>query len=107
MPFFTFDHFWQGLLSLGLALLGWHQLARRDGEAGMKKSIDEAAADAEDARRALEQHKLFAAETYARKADVDRTIEAAEKRLREQIRDQGQRQLEVLEEIRDRLPARH
>lgn len=99
---FTFDHVWQGLLTLVAIVLGWLHLSRRDESTALKRAAEEAAADAEEARRDLEKHKLFAAETYVRKSELD----AMETRLRGEIKEQGQRQLGVLEEIRDRLPAR-
>ena len=100
-------HIWGAIVSFILAVLGWREVDRRDKDGMMKKAIEDAAKDADEARRALEAHKLYAAETFARKGDVDRLISQMEARLKQQLAEQGAKQLDVLEEIRDRLPARH
>ena len=74
------------ILSAMLSLaMGWLALANRREVDHMKRDIDEATADAEDARRGLEQHKLFAAETYARKSEVKEELAATERRLVEKL----------------------
>ncbi|HRO04594.1 MAG TPA: hypothetical protein PLS69_13410, partial [Terricaulis sp.] len=73
-------------------VLGWLHLARRDKEAAMNRAIDaaqitanEAEADAENVRRDLESHRLYAAENFPRKADVKADIEAMETRLNKRL----------------------
>jgi hypothetical protein len=102
----NFDHLWQGALTVVLFLFGW---LIRDMKADIAKAEEcarAADAEAEDVRKSLEAHKLFAAENYVRNAVFDRAMEAMEKRLAEKITSQAERQLAVMEEIRDRLPSR-
>lgn len=110
---FTFDHFWQGLLTVGALILGWLEYSRRQ---EMKRIADVAeAADkkAATARDDLAQHKLYAAENFARRAEVNEGLAAIERRLKERLDEMREAQAaenlrvtERLEEIRDRLPRR-
>lgn len=83
---------WQTIVALLSAflsiVLGWLHIAnRREGD-HMKREIDEAGADAEDARRGLEQHKLYASETYARKNEVKEELHAMERRIVDRLEEQ-------------------
>ncbi|MFN3465303.1 MAG: hypothetical protein ACK4X1_14635 [Terricaulis sp.] len=103
---FTFEHVWQLVLTVAAVVLGWLHVLRREEVAEMKAAIARAENRAQAAERALSEHKLFAAENFAKKPDVDRAIEKLEERISKQLADQGEAQLERLEEIRDRLPRR-
>lgn len=77
------------LLSAALTIvLGWLQLAARREVDAVNRKADEADAAAEDARRDLEKHKLYAAEMYARKSEVKEELHAVERRLGEKLDEQ-------------------
>lgn len=94
------EHIWGAVVTLFTLLLGWLHVERRE-------EIKEMKDDAEQTQRDLDKHKLYAAETFSRKTDVDRAIEAAEKRIKDQLAAAQQAQIDLLTEIRNRLPAKH
>lgn len=102
-----FEYLWQIAMAVGGGLLGFLHMLQREEVKSMKDAITAAQDDADASQRALEAHKLYAAETYARKADVDKAVEGAERRIKEQLREHQAAQLTVLQEIRDRLPRRN
>lgn len=69
-------------------VLGWLHVARREKEDAMNRAIssaqsaaDEAEGAAENVRRDLEAHRLYAAERFAPKVEVKAEIDAMETRL--------------------------
>lgn len=85
------------MLSAALSLvLGWLHLNRRAEVADMKGDIQKVDAEAENVRRDLEKHKLFAAESFALKRDVKDELAAMEARLGLKLDEQK----ELLREIR-------
>jgi hypothetical protein len=114
---FTFDHFWQGLLTFATAVFGLLEYNRRKELDAMRLAIAEAQGTAEDAKKSvvelalkagqtLAEHKLYAAETFARKDEVERAVDKSEKRLADRMTENQEAQMARLEEIRDRLPRR-
>lgn len=95
----AFDYLFTAVLAFGGMVLGWLHVQRNSEAAEMKATI-------KAHQKALADHKLYAAETFARKGDVERALDKAEERLSEKIDGQGEAMLARLEEIRDRLPRR-
>lgn len=89
---------WSGLLSFGGVLLGWLHLQNRAEVNDMKANADKALERAEGATASLAAHKLHAAETFARKADVSAAVDKLDQRF--------DRVFEHLDEIKERLPAK-
>lgn len=100
-----FNYLWQGVVTIGTLVLGWLHLSHRNEVKDMKaataaahKRADEAAKEAAAVQKSLDSHRLWAAENFARKADV----EAAEARQQTQF----ERVFDLLDDIRDRLPPK-
>lgn len=98
--FITFEHIWGVVVTLLVSFMGWRHTERRKEIDGMKAEI---AAN----RRALDEHKLHAAETFATADDVARSLNEAEGRLREQIKQNHEHMMQRLDDIKDRLPRRN
>ncbi len=84
---FTFDHFWAGFLTVSSIVLGWLHI-------GHRREMDELKKLAAETSTSLSKHQLYAAETYARKPDVEHTMEQSERRI-----------MERLDEIRDDIKS--
>jgi hypothetical protein len=79
------------IASFVLGLLHWSH--RREMDA-MKKDVEDAKRDAATGATNLAKHQLYAAETYPRKADVERAMERSEERIMKRLD-------ELSQEIRD------
>lgn len=93
MTGFTFEHFWAAVMTLVSALLGLLHLGHRREMDGMRKSAETASKAAAETAKGLADHKLYAAETYARRDSMEKVIERIEDRI-------DQRFDELREEIR-------
>ncbi len=91
---FTFDHFWAGFLTIASLVLGWLHLGHRQEMSAMKTEIGDARKAASDANANLAKHQLYAAETYERADDAERSREQSESRI-----------MKRLDEIRDDIKA--
>lgn len=96
----NFQEVWDALSGIVIFVLGVIVAAFR-------REIDDVKGDAKGAKdaadktgRDLSAHQLYAAETYARKVDVERTVEKSEERIMKRLE-------ELAEEIRDRMPPKH
>lgn len=104
-----FNYLWQGVVTIGTLVLGWLHLSHRNEVKDMKaattaahKRADEAAKDAAAVQRSLDAHRLWAAENFARKTDVEAAMTKAEERQQLQF----DRVFDLLDDIRDRLPPK-
>lgn len=101
-------------------VLSWLYLAKRDELSAMKSDISKANAEAEAASaaaaagtKALDSHRLYASETFARRVEVKEALQETEARLKEALVDTEERLTETqeklgekLDDIRDRLPPK-
>jgi hypothetical protein len=94
---FTFDHAWGAILTLFTIVLGWLHLSHRREIDDLKTASEKAQKSADDVAGSLAKHQLYAAETYARKPDVEKAMEKSEERIMKRLD-------ELSEEIKERWP---
>lgn len=102
-----FEYLWQFALAAGGVLLGWLHVGRNKELDEMRVQIEGANKQAAEAKAELAAHKLYAAENFAKKSDVERIVDKAEQRLTEKLTQQHEAWLERLDDIRDRLPSKN
>ena len=95
-----FSMIWSAILTFGSLVLTWLHLANRREVDDMKKDVEAAGKSAAEAASSLAKHQLYAAETYARRPDVEKAMERSEERIMKRLD-------ELSEEIKTRLPAKH
>lgn len=96
----SFQEAWDTISGIVLFVLGVIVAAFRREIDGVKGDTKGARDAADKTGRDLAAHQLYAAETYARKVDVERTIEKSEERIMKRLE-------ELAEEIRERMPPKH
>lgn len=109
-----FDYLWQGVLTIGSLVLGWLHLARRQEMTDVKGAISKTQTIVAKTADDLVAHKLYAAETFARRAEVKEAIQQSEERVKEALAGAEERLsksheklAEKLDTLVDRLPAKH
>ena len=108
-----FDYLFEIALAIGVFVLGLLDRARRVELGEVKKAASDAEDEADATRKALDAHRLYAAETFARREEMRDSVEAVESRLKEALGQTEKRLAEAqadiakrLDDIRDRLPSR-
>ena len=96
------DDIWKALLSGFMLVLGWLHVARRTETRDMKVATQSAHRAAAAASKDLADHKLYAAETFATRADVSAGMDKMEGRLAAQL----ERLQDSIEDVKARLPPR-
>ncbi|HRE44942.1 MAG TPA: hypothetical protein PKY87_13370 [Terricaulis sp.] len=100
---FSFQQAWVSLLTVFLAVLGWLRIVEREEIKALKDEIAATRRRADEAEDALAEHKLYAAEHFARAADVKATVAETEARILREIDTRSAREIALLEEIRAKL----
>ncbi len=102
-PLFSFEDAWGVAITFMLLVLGWLRLTEREEIKAMKAEIEKANDRAKAAEDALDAHKLFAAEHFARTAEMKAGFAEMEARLIREIDQRSAREIALLEEIKARL----
>jgi uncharacterized coiled-coil DUF342 family protein len=112
----VFDLLGQALLGVWSLVLSWLHIAKRDEIADMKKAIEKALKRADDAHvavadvsKALDSHRLFAAETFARRGELKEAINDVKLTLQDvaaRLTESHEKLVEKLDDLRERLPPK-